>query len=314
MVGDASQTIYSFAGATSDYLVRFADAYPTARVVRLEQNYRSTPDIIRAANLTMKGQPGALELQPQDDHTAPLVYCRHSSDDDEATWIAEKVGEYLAEGYHASDIAVLHRFSAQALLTEAALRSAGISVRTQGGTRFFDQPHVKRAVMEIRGAAVAHTPGPVPRVVSDILFGLGFTEDEPDHRGATRSEWEDLRAIMEMAERFGQAGSLAEFSEELVRRAQSHDEPTMPAVTLATVHSAKGQEWKVVGVVGLSVGQFPISYATTEEELAEERRLFYVAVTRAQERLMMSWSTHGQPGRGSPRTISPFLQELGLEA
>jgi DNA helicase-2/ATP-dependent DNA helicase PcrA len=117
---------------------------------------------------------------------------------------------------------------------------------------------------------------------------------------------------MEMADRFGSTGSLGEFSEELVRRAQSHDEPTMPAVTLATVHSAKGQEWKVVAVVGLSVGQFPISYATTEDELAEERRLFYVALTRAQERLVLSWSTHGQPGRGTARSMSPFLAELGI--
>ena len=312
VVGDASQTIYSFAGATSDYLVNFAEAFPAARVVRLEQNYRSTPDIIRAANVTMKGQQGALELRPQHEGTSPLVYCQHASDDDEATWIAQTVEQYLAEGYQPSDIAVLHRFSAQALLTEAALKSAGISVRSQGGTRFFDQPHVKRAVMEIRGAAVAHTPGPVPRVVADILFGLGFTGEEPDHQGATRSEWEDLRAIMEMADRFGSTGSLGEFSEELVRRAQSHDEPTMPAVTLATVHSAKGQEWKVVAVVGLSVGQFPISYATTEDELAEERRLFYVALTRAQERLVLSWSTHGQPGRGTARSMSPFLAELGI--
>ena len=314
VVGDASQTIYSFAGATSDYLVNFAEAYPSACVIRLEQNYRSSPDIIRAANLTMKGQPGALQLAPEREQSTPLVYRQLGSDEDEATWIAQTVGQYLAEGYQPSDIAVLHRFSAQALLTEAALRHAGISVRSQGGTRFFDQPHIKRAVMEIRGAAVAHTPGPVPRVVGDILFGLGLTEDAPDQQGATRSTWEDLRAIADMADRFGDAGSLADFSEELVRRAHAHDEPTMQSVTLATVHSAKGQEWKVVALVGLSVGQFPISYARSDEELAEERRLFYVAVTRAEERLVMSWATHGQPGRGQSRQISPFLEELGLVA
>ena len=70
----------------------------------------------------------------------------------------------------------------------------------------------------------------------------------------------------------------------------------------------------MVALVGLSVGQFPISYARSDEELAEERRLFYVAVTRAEERLVMSWATHGQPGRGQSRQISPFLEELGLVA
>ncbi len=312
VVGDASQTIYTFAGATSDYLVRFAEAYPEARVIRLEDNYRSSPDIIQAANLSIQGEPGAVELVAHTDTTTPLVYAAHATDDDEAAFVARHIGELLAQGYAASDIAVLHRFSAQALLTEAALRSAGISVRSQGGKRFFDQPHVKRAVMEIRGAAVAHTPGPVPHVVADILFGLGLTSDEPDHQGAARSAWEDLRAVRDLAETFGAERSLAEFSEELMRRAQSHDEPTMESVTLATVHAAKGQEWPVVCVVGLSEGQFPISYAKTPGEIAEERRLFYVAITRARQQLVLSWAKRQKNGGGSDRVMSRFLGPLGV--
>ena len=312
VVGDASQTIYTFAGATSDYLVNFADAYPDARVIRLEDNYRSSADIVTAANLTVRSQPGAVELTAQTEQTSPLVYSSHSSDDAEAAWVAAEIQALLASGYAPSDIAVLHRFSAQALLTEAALRAAGISVRAQGGARFFDQPHVKRAVMEIRGAAVAHTPGPLRQVVADILFGVGLTPDEPDHEGAQRSTWEDLNALRELAEKFGNDRSLAEFSEELVARAQAHDEPAMHAVTLATVHAAKGQEWPAVFVVGLSEGQFPISYARTDEQIAEEQRLFYVAITRARKHLALSWATRGKSGVGSNRQISRFLPPIGM--
>ena len=314
VVGDASQTIYTFAGATSDYLVNFSEAYPEARVIRLEDNYRSSPDIIQAANISIHGEPGAVELVAHTEATRPLIYAAHSTDDDEAAWLAETIRGLIAQGYSASDIAVLHRFSAQALATEGALRAAGVSVRTQGGTRFFDQPHVKRAVMEIRGAAVAHTPGKLSHVVADILFGLGLTSDEPDHHGATRSAWEDLRAIRELADAFGADKSLAEFSEELIRRAQAHDEPTMDSVTLATVHAAKGQEWPVVCVVGLSEGQFPISYARTDDEIAEERRLFYVAITRAREQLVLSWAKRQKNGVGSDRQMSRFLSPLGVAA
>ena len=314
VVGDASQTIYSFAGATSDYLVHFPDAYPQARVIQLDQNYRSTADIIHAANITVDGMPGALSLRPLEEQSAPIVLGQLETDEDEAKWVAEQISRLVKSGVAPSDIAVLHRFSAQSLLTEGALRQEGVSVRSQGGTRFFDQPHVKRAVMEIRGAAVANTGGPLLRVVDDVLFGLGYTDAKPEHQGAARSVWEDLRAIRELAEAFPPGKSLKEFSEDLVRRAQLHDEPSLASVTLATVHSAKGQEWPVVFVVGLSVGQFPISYAVSEIEVEEERRLFYVALTRARERLALSWAKRSKAGSGSERQMSPFLASIGVAA
>jgi DNA helicase-2/ATP-dependent DNA helicase PcrA len=312
VVGDASQTIYSFAGATSDYLVHFDEAFPNARVIQLEQNYRSTPDIIQAANLTVHGMPGALALQPQESETMPIVAGHLDTDEDEAAWVAEHIRALIAAGTAASDIAVLHRFSAQTLLTEGALKSAGVSVRVQGGTRFFDQPHVKRAVMEIRGAAVAGAGGSLLRAVDDVLYGLGYTERAPDHQGATRTTWEDLRAIRELAELAPEGQTLRAFSEELVKRAEAHDEPDLESVTLATVHSAKGQEWPVVFVVGMSTGQFPISYAETEEEIAEERRLFYVAITRARKKLALSWAKRHKAGVKASRQLSPFMAAIGI--
>jgi DNA helicase-2/ATP-dependent DNA helicase PcrA len=313
VVGDASQTIYSFAGATSDYLVHFADAFPDATVIQLEQNYRSSPDIIQAANLTVQGMPGALALSPETDDSTPLLVGHLETDEDESRWVAERISTLISSGTPASDIAVLHRYSAQTLLTEGSLRQSGVSVRVQGGTRFFDQPHVKRAVMEIRGAAVANTAWPLLRVVDDVLYGLGFTETAPEHQGATRTTWEDLRAIRDLAAAAPESQSLKEFSQELVNRAEAHDEPSLDSVTLATVHAAKGQEWPVVFVIGLSNGQFPISYAQTPEEIAEERRLFYVALTRARQRLALSWAKRAKAGAGQARQMSMFLAPIGVE-
>lgn len=314
VVGDASQTIYSFAGATSDYLIGFAEAFSDAATIRLDSNYRSSPDIVKAANLTTQGMPGALTLVAHTEQTAPITVGQLDHDEAESTWIAQQVQGLIQEGFRPTDIAILHRFTAQMLLTEAALQREGISVRIQGGARFFDQPHVKRAVMEIRGAAVAGTPGDVAQVVSDILFGLGLIGQAPERQGASRSTYEDLNAIRDMALAFPQQKGLAEFSEELLQRAKLHDEPDLPSVTLSTVHAAKGAEWPVVFVLGLSVGAFPISYAQTEVAIEEERRLFYVALTRAKKRLYLSWAARSRGGAGALRTMSPFLTALGVDS
>jgi DNA helicase-2/ATP-dependent DNA helicase PcrA len=164
--------------------------------------------------------------------------------------------------------------------------------------------------MEIRGAAVAGVQGSIAQVVTDILYGVGYQAKEPDHRGAERSTWEDLRALIDLAERADQAMTLPEFSDELAKRAQAHDEPDRDAVTLATVHAAKGREWPVVFVMGLTEGNFPISYAKKDAEIAEEQRLFYVAVTRAKERLILTLGRAQRQGAATSRTPSRFLRAL----
>lgn len=309
VVGDASQTIYTFAGATNDYLLRLPEALPEARVIRLERNYRSTKTIVELANRIIAGRPGALTLVSESGPGPAVDTVEAPSDELEAHALADRILALQQQGVAPSEIAVLHRYSAQMLLVEGALLSRGLSVQVQGGTRFFDQPHVKRAVMEIRGAAVAGIGGEVAQVVRDILFGLGYTLQEPDHQGAQRSTWEDLHALVELAEQFGPDRSLTEFSEELLQRARTHDEPGRQAVTLATVHSAKGREWPVVAVMGLTEGQFPISYARHEAAIEEERRLFYVAVTRARQKLILSFARSAKAG-GAPRAPSRFLSHL----
>ncbi len=309
VVGDASQTIYSFAGASSSYLLEFPERYPQGTLVKLERNYRSGEHIVRAANHIMLGRPGALTLEAQGGSLEPIHRHIARTDEAEARYVATTIKGLIDQGASPDGIAVLIRFGAQSLEIESALRAQGIGVRIHGATPFFEEAHVKRALMEIRGAAVAGVQGSLAQVVEDILFGLGLQGDAPDHQGAERNRHDDLAALRALAQSMPSGSTVAEFSDLLADRAGAGDAPAVGAVTITTVHSAKGREWPVVFVVGLSEGMFPISYATTDEAIEEERRLFYVAVTRAQDALYLSMAERGRAEQ-SPRAPSRFLQAL----
>jgi len=309
VVGDASQTIYSFAGASSSYLLEFPERYPQGTVVKLERNYRSGEHIVRAANNIMLGRPGALTLEAQGGSPEPIHRHVARTDEAEARYVATTIKGLIEQGIAPDGIAVLLRFGAQSLAIESALRAEGIGVRIHGATPFFDEAHVKRALMEIRGAAVAGVQGTLVQVVEDILFGLGLQGDAPDHQGAERNRHDDLAALRALAQSMPSGSTVTEFSDLLADRSGAGDAPAVGAVTITTVHSAKGREWPVVFVVGLSEGMFPISYATTEDAIEEERRLFYVAVTRAQQLLHLSMAERGRAEQ-SPRVPSRFLQSL----
>ena len=315
VVGDASQTIYSFAGAKSDYLLSFSSEYENPTTVRLEQNYRSTPAIIDVANRLMKGRPGALALQAAargSGDAAPAgetpVITAYSTEVAEARAIAARIEQLVQQGIRAEDIAVLYRVNAQAAVLETALGDAGVSYQVRGAKRFFDLPEVKQAVMSLRAASVSITGEPLFKSVSDVLRSLGWRQEAPESRGSARDKWEALNALMGLAEQQPANTSFRQFTDELMERQGSGHEPTIQAVTLASLHSAKGLEWKVVFLVGLSEGLVPISYATTFEQIDEERRLLYVGITRARERLELSYSESAL-GRSQQRQPSRFLQE-----
>jgi len=340
VVGDASQTIYSFAGASADYLLGFGRAHQSATIVSLEQNYRSTPAIVAGANRLMRGRPGALTLhavapvasEPDaaaapDGATGPVgpvgpatprehpepVILAYADDQSEAAGIAAGIRALVAEGIEPQDIAVLYRVNAQSALLEQALTAAGVAYKLRGGARFFDQPEVKRAVMELRAASVSIVDEPLFKSVSDVLRTRGWSQDAPEGVGALRDRWEALNAIMGLAEAMPAGATFRQFTDELLERQSSHHEPTVRAVTLATLHSAKGLEWRAVFVAGVSEGLLPISHAAGLEGVDEERRLLYVGLTRAEERLSLSWAAGGSR-RSGVREPSRFLAETGIRS
>src|SRR5690606_20872049 len=312
VVGDASQTIYSFAGASSEYLLGFGSRYPNAVEVRLERNHRSTPAILGAANRLMRGRPGALELVAADAHADPAApepsVTAWPDDAAETQGVAQAVADQLAVGVAPESIAVLYRVNAQAAALEVALAERGISSRQLGGTRFFELEVVKRAVLELTSLARTGSPKGLYETVADVALANGWSAHPPEAQGAVRERWEALGALVELADQAPEGVTLAQFVEELRERQSSQHEPTMPAVVLSTLHGAKGLEWDHVHIVGLSEGLMPISHAKGFEAVDEERRLLYVGITRARRTLALHWSETGM--RSRPREPSRFLAEL----
>jgi len=311
VVGDASQTIYSFAGADPRYLLGFADRHADAKVVRLEHNYRSDPAILAVANDLMRGRPGALQLRsdaPRGDAPAVSAY---PDDAAEAQGIAARIAGQIAAGADPSDIAVLYRANIQSAALLSALAARGIPATVLGGTRFFDLPEVRQALLALRGASVAPTESGFVAAVRDILRSLGLTDDPPPAGGALREAWEARAAVLRLAEDAPEGMTLRRFTDGLQARAKDQHELSMRTVTLATLHAAKGLEWDHVHLAGMSEGLLPISYATTFDAVDEERRLAYVGVTRAARTLSLSWAQTSGPRE---RQRSRFLQEIGTSS
>ncbi len=312
VVGDASQTIYSFAGARSDYLLNFPKRWEDATVVRLEQNYRSSGSIVAAANQLMRGRAGALTLRAHatEEGVVPTVR-EYANDMAEARGVAQSILDLIEGGTRPENIAVLYRMNVQAAMLETALGDIGVNYQIRGSKRFFDLAEVKQAVMQLRAASVSIVGEPLFKSVSDVLRSLGWSQTAPDAPGAVRDRWESLNAIMGLVDQASPETTFRQFTDELMERQAGQHEPTVSAVTLATLHSAKGLEWDAVFLVGLSEGLVPISYASGFEQIDEERRLLYVGITRARRRLGLSWSAAGAQQR-SPREQSRFLAEIGI--
>ena len=329
VVGDASQTIYSFTGASPKHLLGFKKQYPDATVVKLIRDYRSTPQVVKLANDLLAGRRSGgpvadaawaapLQLVAQRPAGPVPQFTECSDDEAEAATVAVKIRELLDAGTPASQIAVLFRTNGQSEAYEQALASAGIGYQLRGGERFFARKEVRDAILQLRAAtrAVAETatPEPLGQLVRDIVSSLGYTEAAPHNGGALRERWESLAALVALADELvvsrGAQFSLADFVNELQERSLAQHAPTVQGVTLASLHAAKGLEWEAVFLVGLSEGLMPISFADTPEAVDEERRLLYVGITRAKEHLHLSWSTARTPGGRANRKPSRFLDGL----
>ena len=301
VVGDVAQTIYSFTGASPDYLTGFGRKHPGARIVELTRDYRSTPQIVSLANdvLARSSQrEGTVRLSSQRDGGAQVTYRTYDDDRAEAEGVAASIADLIAGGMAPHSIAVLMRTNGQSQAFEEALGARGIPVAVAGGKPFFARDDVRTAISRLRAAAAAATDdGSVGEIVRDVLSGVGWAPEAPSGQAGSE-RWSNMNAIVGWADD-SQAETLAAFVAELDERVAYQVEPDKSGVELATIHAAKGLEWDAVFLVGVAEGLLPISYAKTAAAREEERRLLYVAVTRARDLLTLSWArSRGADGRG----------------
>lgn len=318
VVGDPSQTIYTFTGATPRHLLEFPRRHPAAQVVRLVRNYRSTPQVVGLANLVLRQQRAALPGAPEPLHlqaqAAPgpvPVLTAYDDEDAEAAGVATAIGALVASGTPASEIAVLFRTNGQSAGFEAALAAAGIPYLIRGGERFFQREEVRQARDLLRAAALSDDGSvPLPDLTRDVVAGMGWLPTPPASGGAVREKWESVAALVRLADDLAVAAPQARLRDlvgELAERAAAQHAPTVAGVTLASLHAAKGLEWDVVFLVGCSDGYLPITMAEGPDAIEEERRLMYVGLTRARRELRLTWAGARQAGGRATRRPSRFL-------
>jgi DNA helicase-2/ATP-dependent DNA helicase PcrA len=344
VVGDANQTIYSFTGATPRYLLDFSRQFPDAAVVRLERDYRSTPQVVSLANRVIAAARGRvagskLHLVGQREPGPAPTFTEHPDEVAEAAGVARSIKKLVEAGTPPSEIAVLYRINAQSAAYEEALTEVGVAFQVRGGEGFFSRPEIRQALLTLHQAgermaaqglnvagpaapglnvAGPAAPGsePLPDLVRRILEPLGLTA-EPPAGTRVRERWEALAALAELVDdEVAQRPELdlRALTAELRLRADARHPPVVQGVTLASLHAAKGLEWDAVFLVGLTDGTLPISHALAHgadsEPVEEERRLFYVGITRARVHLALSWALSRTPGGRQGRRVSRFLNGI----
>lgn len=318
VVGDPSQTIYSFTGATPQHLLNFSKGFPKATTIRLVRDYRSTPQVVSLANALLATKASSsgitpLELKAQRAPGPPVSFTAYDDDEAEATQVSAGIDRLIKSGVQPSEIAILYRTNAQSEAYEQALSDRGIGYLIRGGERFFQRKEVKNAVLLLRGASRSVEPDmTLPEIVRDVLLSAGWAPEPPAARGAARERWESMQALVALADDMHKRleTTLPQFIQELDERASAQHAPTVEGVTLASLHAAKGLEWDAVFLTGMSEGLLPISLAETPEAIAEEKRLLYVGITRAREHLNLSYSRSRNPGGRANRRRTRFLDGL----
>ena len=336
VVGDEDQTIYTFTGATSDYLTGFPARYPEARIVRLESNFRSTPEVLDLANRVLASgraardeRPAGVVARPQKrliptlgGGPAPHIG-GFDTDEAELAAVIARIRELARGGVAHGDMAVLVRTNAQLPALEAGLGAAGVPFHVRG-ERFFARPEVRRALRVAAaldgppaGRRVAETSDHTltARLAAAFERELGVRREAAPDGDAARERHAAVVTLLELAEDLvaQEPGTdTSAFLAEVERRAEAESSGAISGVELLTYHRAKGLEWEAVFLPALEEGTLPIRQATDPGELAEERRLLYVGITRARRHLWLSWARRrtAATGRDGRRSRSRFLDDL----
>jgi DNA helicase-2/ATP-dependent DNA helicase PcrA len=302
VVGDPAQTIYSFAGATPVFLNTFTQRFPEAEVIRLSTGYRSTPEITFAANALLRNSSMGQELTASNDHGLHPSVDGYKDESGEIAGILSQITALLSEGTAPQEIAILARTNSQLKGVERAMNSKGLPYQVRSTERFFERQDVRDFLKQVRQASVLPTEGATWIDELRTIAQPYLTGESIDGIAALLHLGRELDSDDGFTPK-----TLRGFLREVEDRVTQNNPPTMPVVTLATLHAAKGLEWERVFLMGASEGILPLetgSTGTSDLIVAEERRLFYVGMTRAKVDLHISY-------RGLP---SRFLKESGLLA
>lgn len=305
VVGDPAQTIYSFAGATPVFLNSFTQRFPDAQVIRLSTGYRSTPEITFAANSILRVGSMGQELTAFNDHGSKPSVKGFKDEYSEIAGVLQEITALLTAGIQPQDIAILARTNSQLSAFERAMNKSGIPYQVRNTERFFERTDVREFLKQVRQASVIPVEG------SSWIDELR-TIAQPFLTGESI---DGIAALLHLGRELDENPAFAPktlrgYLREVEDRVQQNNPPTMPVITLATLHAAKGLEWERVYLIGASEGILPLASGggsaaagnLTDAVIAEERRLFYVGMTRAKADLHITY-------RAAP---SRFLAESTL--
>jgi DNA helicase-2/ATP-dependent DNA helicase PcrA len=302
VVGDDYQSIYGFTGATPLYLLDVPKRFSGATVVRLETNYRSTPEILGLANRLTPRLEGAEKTLRAARPSGPEPVVQALDGLEETAFVVKRVRELAAEGVLLGDVAVLYRTNARSAGFEQAFTEAGIPFQMREGG-FLSRQAVRRVRARLKGSQSTV----VAVSLREAASREGLLHAPPKELGEQeRVRQADLSRLVDLAERFDDGErTVADFFADLEARF-GREATAERGVQLLTYHRAKGLEFEAVFLPRLEEKELPIRQAREPEEIAEERRLFYVGLTRAKRRLFLTWSQDAKPSR--------FLGELGVAA
>ena len=302
VVGDDYQSIYSFTGATARYLLEMPRRFRGTVVVRLETNYRSTPEVLDVANRLAPKLGGADKVLKPTLESGSRPELKHfASPEHEIRFVVETARSLHQDGVPWEEIAVLYRTNYRSEEFEEELSNARIPYQVRGGG-FLARPAARRMLQMMRTSRKSGIAAEVRRMAERS----GYADEPTDGLGEQeQTRQKDLARLIDMAVEFDDGtATVRDFAADLSTR--FGEEGGARGVNLLTYHRAKGLEFDAVFLPRLNEGELPFKRAQTDDALAEERRLLYVGITRARKHLYLS---HVYGGRGAP---SRFLAEIGV--